>query len=120
MTKDFARFARPERIDDAALCEAVARAERELVDANLGGGLIKQRVPRRGEGRSGGYRTILAWHQGERCFFMYGFAKSTTDNIDDDDLKRLKVVGSVLLGMNAAELAKSLARNKLVEVLCHG
>jgi len=40
-------------IDDR-LCEAVERAESGLIDANLGGGLIKQRVARLGQGRSGG------------------------------------------------------------------
>ena len=117
-TKDFARFARRDRINDAALCEAVARAARGLVDANLGDGLIKQRVPRKGEGRSGGYRTIIAWHDGERCFFMYGFAKSATDNIDDDDLKRLRVVGGTLLGLSAGEIEKVLKRKALLEVRC--
>jgi hypothetical protein len=47
-TKVFARFARKERLDDRRLREAVARAERGLVDAALGGDLIKQRVARPG------------------------------------------------------------------------
>ncbi len=53
-TKEFARFARKARIDDAALRDAIDRAERGLVDADLGGAVIKQRVPRKGRGRSGG------------------------------------------------------------------
>lgn len=44
----FVRFARGERIDDESLSEAITRAARGLVDADLGGGLIKQRVARRG------------------------------------------------------------------------
>ena len=48
-TRWFARFARQEKIADAGLREAIERAERGLVDADLGGGLIKQRVA--GEGR---------------------------------------------------------------------
>jgi len=53
-TKEFSRFARREGIDEERLSEAVDRAERGLVDADLGGGLIKQRVARKGQGRRGG------------------------------------------------------------------
>jgi hypothetical protein len=56
----FRRFARKEKVADSALCDAVARAERGLIDADLGGGLIKQRVWRPGSGRSGGYRQLRA------------------------------------------------------------
>ena len=61
------------------LCEAVARAEIGIVDANLTGGLIKQRVARSGQGRSGGYRVLVAWHSRSRAVFLYGFAKSERD-----------------------------------------
>ena len=54
----FGRFARKERITDAALLDAVSRVERGQIDADLGG-VIKQRVARPGQGRSGGYRTIV-------------------------------------------------------------
>ena len=60
-TKTFARFVRKEKMTDAALIEAVIRAEQGLVDANLGGNLIKQRVARVGQGRRGGYRTLIAF-----------------------------------------------------------
>ena len=51
--KAFARFQRRERITDRALVKAVQSAEQGLVGANLGGGLIKQRVARPGQGKSG-------------------------------------------------------------------
>ena len=70
----FAKFARKERIGNAALCDAVDRAERGLIDADLGGGLIKQRVARAGEGKSGGYRTLIFFRQAERAIFAFGFA----------------------------------------------
>ena len=44
-----ARFTRHERISDASLREAIERAGRGLIDADLGGGLIKQRVARPGQ-----------------------------------------------------------------------
>jgi len=62
-TRWFTRFAAKERITDDRLAEAVARAERGLIDADLGGGLIKQRVARAGKGKSGGYRTLIAYRR---------------------------------------------------------
>jgi hypothetical protein len=59
-TKAFARFARAQRMSDGSLGEAIRRAERGLIDADLGGGVIKQRVARPGQGRSGGYRVLAA------------------------------------------------------------
>jgi len=75
--KIFDRFARGQRISDSDLCEAIERAERGLVDADLGGGVIKQCVARLNEGRSGGFRTIVLFRTQERAFFVFGFAKTS-------------------------------------------
>ena len=84
-TRGFARFARKERLGDRELREAIARAERGIVDADLGGHVIKQRVARSGQGRSGGYCTVIAYRSQTRAVFLFGFAKtiwitSTTTN----------------------------------------
>jgi hypothetical protein len=84
--KLFARFSRSERISDQSLVEAVKRARRGLVDADLGGGVVKQRIARPGQGRSGGYRVLMAYRQGARSVFLYGFAKSERANIGDDEI----------------------------------
>ena len=75
-TKWFVRYVRQERISDHGLRDAIERAERGLVDADLGGGVIKQRVARPGQGRSGGYRMLIAYRSGNRAVFMYGIAKN--------------------------------------------
>jgi hypothetical protein len=72
----FAKFASREGISDATLVAAIDRANRGLVDADLGGGLIKQRVAREGGGKSGGYRTLVFFRHEERAIFAFGFAKS--------------------------------------------
>ena len=118
VSKLFARFARNERIDDERLCEAIARAERGLVDADLGGGLIKQRVPRAGQGRSGGFRTVIAYRRLGRAVFIYGFAKNERDNIGDDDLARLKKLATVYLGASMQQLEAWCDENELKEVVC--
>src|ERR1017187_7774258 len=96
-TRWFGRFSRQEVIPDISLREAVSRAERGLIDADLGGGLIKQRVARQGQGRSGGHRTIIAYRSGSTAFFLHGFAKGDRDNIGEDELSELKKFGRRLL-----------------------
>jgi hypothetical protein len=94
-TKGFARFASKEAIDDEVLIEAIGRAERGLVDADLGGGLIKQRVSRPGEGKRGGFRAVIAYRRQDRAVFLYGFAKNQQENIGAADLKALKAYGAL-------------------------
>lgn len=118
VTKVFARFVRSERIDDARLCETVARAEVGSIDANLGGGIIKQRVARRGGGRSGGYRTVIAYQTSRRSIFLYGFAKSERDNISDRELADLKKLAKHYLSYDEARIATALASAELREVIC--
>jgi hypothetical protein len=99
-TKWFRRFARKEGISDETLREAVGRAESGLIDGDLGGGLIKQRVARPGKGRSGGFRTLLAYRAGDLAVFLYGFAKSERENIDDSELKVWQELGAGWLRAN--------------------
>ena len=115
-TKSFARFARSERITDAGLAEAVRRAERGLVDADLGGGVIKQRVARPGQGRSGGYRVLIAYRTKARAVFLFGFAKSAQANIEDDELITLREIASGWFKADDAGLARALAQGAIQEV----
>jgi hypothetical protein len=118
MTKVFARFARKERLDDQRLCETIARARRGLIDADLGGGLIKQRVARQGSGRSGGYRTVIAYRAAQRSVFIYGFGKNERDNIDQTELDDLKKLAKILLGYSDLQIATALEMTELREVRC--
>ena len=87
-----------------------------LVDAELGGGLIKQRVARKGQGKSGGYRTVIAFQRCQRAVFLYGFAKSDLTNIDDDELEKLRARGRAFLALNEEQLAAAAAGGVLLEV----
>lgn len=118
VTKVFARFVRKEHLDDGRLCQAIARAEAGSVDAALGGGLIKQRVARPGGGRSGGYRTLIAYRTSSRSVFLYGFAKSERENIDDRELDNLKKLASLYLGYSDIQIAAALKAAELTEVIC--
>jgi DNA-binding transcriptional regulator YiaG len=92
-TKWLARFARREGIAHKSLREAIERAERGMIDADLGCGLIKQRVARQGQGRSGGYRMIVAFRAKLRSVFLFGFAKNERENIEPDELLFLRKLG---------------------------
>lgn len=116
VTKTFRRFQRRERIGDAALSDAVRRAMQGLVDADLGGGLIKQRVARAGQGRSRGYRTIFAFRSGSRAIFLFGFAKSDIANVPSAELAALRIIGARLLLATAAQIEMALASGELVEI----
>jgi hypothetical protein len=115
-TRWFGRFARRERISDASLKEAIERAERGLVDADLGGGIVKQRVARPGQGRSGGYRVLVAYRRASRAVFLYGFAKHERDNIGPDELATLREIGAAWLDASAPEIAGALQEGALQEV----
>jgi len=90
--KPFARFARKARITDAILCAAIADVSQGLIDADLGGGVLKQRIARQGSGKSGGFRTIILFRLRTRAFFVHGFAKNEQDNIGDDELATFKLL----------------------------
>jgi hypothetical protein len=107
---------RRERIDDAALEDAVRRAERGQIDADLGGGVIKQRVARPGAGRSGGFRTVIAYRTREISVFLYGFAKNELDNIGGDELKDLRKAASFYFGLSHENLEAAVTAGKLMEV----
>lgn len=115
-TKCFARFARNEAITDRSLREAIERAERGLIDADLGGGLIKQRVARRGQGRSGGYRTIIAYRSRNRAVFLYGFAKSERANIDSKQLATARKFAAKWLAADRASIDLAVDEGELQEV----
>jgi hypothetical protein len=114
-TKAFLRFSRKEGLSDEALLAAVAAAEVKP-DADLGGGLIKQRVARPGQGKSGGYRTIIVFRRGRRAFFVFGFAKSDRSNISIVEEQALRRLAAALLSTTDDELGFLLERGEIVEV----
>jgi len=115
-TKWFERFARKEKIRDTALIDAVSLAEKGQVDADLGGGVIKQRIARPGQGKSGGYRTIILFRRRERAVFAYGFAKSDRANIDADEEKQFKEAARHVLHLTEKQIDELLKNRDFVEV----
>lgn len=118
VTKVFRRFQRRDGIDEWALCEAVARAERGIIAADLGAGLIKQRVARKGRGRSGGFRTIIAYRTAVRSVFMSGSAKSRQANLNATDQRDLTDYGDMLLSLDDDGIETIVAGDELMEIEC--
>ena len=112
----FERFARKQKIQDGMLCEAIRRAEQGLIDADLGGGVIKQRVARPGQGRSGGYRTLILYRQSHRAFFVYGFAKSQQANVSDEEVAAFKKAAQHVLDITDEQLSTLIANGQFSEV----
>jgi hypothetical protein len=104
--KSFTRFAKKGDLDDATLRNAVDDAERGLIDAELGGVVLKQRVARPGKGKSGGFRTIILYKTHALAFFIQGFAKKDQDNIEDDELAALKLLRRRCCPMTTKQLQR--------------
>jgi len=117
--KSFTRFAKKAELDDATLRKAVEDVERGLIDAQLGGGVVKQRVARAGKGKSGGFRTIILYKPDVLAFFVHGFAKSDQDNIRGDELAALKLLASQMLSYDYKEIARAVESGTLIEIAGH-
>jgi hypothetical protein len=119
-TKPFARFAAKEGISDSVLRDAIRRAEAGLSDADLGGGVIKQRLARQGQGKSGGFRSIILFRHGATAFFVYGFANNDRDNIDRQELRAFRLLAAEMLAMNGQALAAALKNGTIMEIEDNG
>jgi hypothetical protein len=118
VVKTFGRFQRREKFTDAMLCTAIDNAQKGLIDADLGGEVIKQRVARTGQGKSGGYRVLIAFQRGERAVFLHGFAKSERANIRSDQLAKLKLIAQRWLGLDEKQIPHAIGDGDLREVHC--
>jgi hypothetical protein len=115
-TKWFARFTRREGISDNKLIIAIREAEKGVNDGELGGGLIKKRIAREGEGKRGGYRTIIVYRTQMRSVFVYGFSKSAKANLGAIELDAYKKLAQVYLSFSASDIAEALSAGELEEV----
>ena len=115
-TKEFSRFARRAGLRDCDLLEAAKAVAAGQWDADLGGGVFKQRIAREGGGKSGGFRTIILFKVGGHSFFVHGFAKNEKANITPKELKALKKLAATFLGLNAEALKMASAAGEIAEV----
>jgi hypothetical protein len=117
-TRYFSRWMRKTELTDSALCSAVAEISQGLIDADLGGGIVKKRVGLAGRGKRGGARTLIATNKGNKWFFVYGFEKNDRANIADDELEALQDIAEQLLARTGRQLDEAVEDGSLQEI-CH-
>lgn len=117
-TRHFSRWMRKTSLVDSILCEAVQEMRRGMVDADLGGGVVKKRVALPGRGKSGGARTLVATNKDHRWFFVFGFEKNDRANISETELEALQVLAAELLARTAVQLDEAIRDSSLQEI-CH-
>jgi hypothetical protein len=115
-TKVFAKWARSEGVGDEALATAVVEMERGLIDARLGGQVVKKRVALPGRGKRGSTRTLVAFKKGDKAFFIYGFAKNERANVTDKELRALRLLAKELLNYATAALDNATQAGELIEI----
>jgi hypothetical protein len=118
MTRHFGRWLGKTELSIEALCRAVEEMERGLIDAHLGGAVIKKRVALPGRGKRGSTRTLVATNSLDRWFFVFGFEKNDQDNIGAKELSALKTLASDLLRLGTSELSAAVAA-KMLQEICH-
>lgn len=118
-TRHFAKWMRKTRLTDEALCQAVTEMAQGLIDADLGGNIVKKRVALPGRGKRGSTRTLVATKRHQVWFFLFGFQKNERDNISNQELQALQVVAADLLALSITELNNAIQQGKLQEI-CDG
>jgi hypothetical protein len=112
----FDQFAKRERLDDSRMVNAIRQIEEGLIHADLGGGLVKQRIPRSGQGGSGGYRTIIVYRSGDRAIFVHGFAKNSVANISASELAAFRKLAAELLALSDQDIQKAIDNQVFREI----
>jgi len=117
-TKVFDKWAAKEDLKDKELCKAIQEIKGGLYDADLDSGLFKKRVAKPGQGKRGGFRTLLATNRNDKWFFMFGFPKNERENINNKEEEALKALANVLLAYDQAKIDEAKKANELHEVTC--
>jgi len=115
-TRHFQRWMRKTALTDVVLCKAVQEMAAGLIDADLGGGVLKKRVGLAGRGKRGGVRTLVATNKGNRWFFVFGFEKNERANVSDEELEGLQTIAADLLARTGSQLDEAVADGALQEI----
>ena len=87
-----------------------------MIDADLGGGIVKKRVALPGRGKSGGTRTLVATNKGNRWFYVFGFEKYERLNVSAKELEALQKIAADLLKLTSKDLDAHVEWGELQEI----
>lgn len=113
---EFADWAGEYDVTDAMLYAAAKEIEAGLIDARLGGFLLKKRMAAPGRGKRGSYRTIVGYRQADRLIFIHGFAKNETDNITKKEKEALRKLCDVYMRADDKKLAEMIEKKQILEI----
>ncbi len=118
--KAFMKWAKKENISDDQLCQIAKEAFGGEVEADLGKYLFKKRVAREGKGKSGGYRTIIAYRKkkSDRIVFLYGFPKNNRGNITKTEKEALSVAAAAFIDANDKQVDALKDIGSFIELEC--
>lgn len=115
-TRHFSRWAVKTGVSDNALRIAINEIRAGLIDADLGGGIIKKRIALPGRGKRGSTRTLLATNKNDRWIFVLGFEKNERDNITTNELEALRFLAADLFRLSNKQVIEAIRHGSLVEV----
>ena len=115
-TRNFSRWAAKAGLSDNALRKAFQEMQAGLIDADIGGGIIKKRVALPGRGKRGSTRTLLVTNRDDRWIYVFGFEKNDRDNITTKELEALRLLAADLLQLSNKQVSDAIKRGSLVEV----
>jgi hypothetical protein len=118
MTRRFSRWMRKTELTESALCLAVTEMSNGLIDADMGGRVLKKRVAMPGRGKSGSARTLLATNRASRWFFVFGFEKNERANVTGKEVEALQQLATDLLRLSPSQLDEHVGSDALKEI-CH-
>ena len=102
-TKWFNKWSKKNQITDQKLLDTLNNISDNLGVVDLGRGLYKVRTPKIGQGKSGGFRTIVVFREADIAIFVYGFSKNEKSNLEKEELKYFKKLAKDLLSINRQE-----------------
>lgn len=115
-TKTFAKFAKKKQIMDQDLIDAVERANQGLIDASLGGNVIKQRIAKQGQGKSSGYRSLILYRINNNSYFVAAIEKSDRENISEQEENALKLLAKVYETYREEQINALVKQGILIEI----
>ncbi len=114
--KAFNKWVKGECLSDQSLFDAAQEVAEGKVEASLGQKVFKKRIALEGRGKSGGFRTIVAFHHGNHLFYIFGFAKNARTTVKNKELKELQYLAKVYFALTEQQLDEAVKASKLFEV----
>ncbi|MDD2469146.1 MAG: type II toxin-antitoxin system RelE/ParE family toxin [Desulfobulbus sp.] len=116
MTKEFAKWADKHGLTITDLADALKEVAGGSFEADLGGHVLKKRVPFPGQGKRGSGRTIICFKKDDRAIFVHGFAKNEKANMSKKELIAFRRVAEILLNLSPNQIARSISTGTFIEV----